>query len=131
MLKKFLALAIIAALYLAVAYPASAASGSSSEKQTRFNEKVKQGVAKLGVGPDAQVKLKLRDQTKLSGYISEANNESFVVVGRDGNKTVVAYPDVTKLQGNNLTTKTKITIAAVIVGALAIIYFAVFAGKHL
>ncbi len=131
MIKKLLALSIIAALYLAVAFPASAASGSSTEKQTRFTEKVKDGIAKLGVGPDAQVQVKLRDKTKLTGYISEVNDESFVLVAKDGNRTVVAYPDITQVKGNNLSTRTKITIAAVIVGALAIIYFSVFAGKHL
>lgn len=131
MLKKLLALSIVGALYLAVAFPASAATGSSSEKQARFTEKVKTGIAKLGVGPDAQVQVKLRDKTKLSGYISEANDESFVLVAKDGTRNIVTYPDVTQVKGNNLSTKTKITIAAVVVGALAIIYFTVFAGKHL
>lgn len=112
--------------------PASVSANTTLEEQTRFAEKVKTGIVKLGVGPDARIEVKLRDKTKLSGYISEVNESSFVVTNaKTGASTVVAYPDVKQVKGNNLSTGQKFAIAAVIVGALAIIYFAVFAGKHL
>lgn len=130
--KKVLAFSIICAVYLTAAFPASVSAKSATEKQTRFTQKVKAGIAGLGVGPEARVEVKLVDKTKLSGYISEASEDSFVITDASlGTKTVVAYPDVTQVKGNNLSTGKKFAIAAVIVGALAIIYFAVFAGKHL
>ena len=74
-----------------------------TEKDARFVEKVKAGVAKLGTGKQALVKVKLRDGTKLAGYISEANENSFVIVdAKSGASTSVAYPNVTQVKGNNL-----------------------------
>jgi hypothetical protein len=130
--KRLLATLITCALYFAFAMPAQVSANTTLEEQIRFAEKVKTGIIKLGVGPDARVEVKLRDKTKLSGFISEVNDSSFVVTNaKTGASTVVAYPDVQKVKGNNLSTGQKFAVAAIIVGALAIIYFAVFAGKHL
>lgn len=132
MLKNFLALSIACTLILTLTIPAAATSRSAAEKQNQFIEKVKAGVAKLGVGPEAQIQVKLRNKTKLSGFISEANETSFVVTDKNGAKTVVAYPDVTQVKGNNLSKGAKILIiGGIVAGVLAIIYFAAFAGKHL
>jgi len=129
--KRLLATLITCALF-AFAMPAQISANTTLEEQARFAEKVKTGILKLGVGPDARVAVKLRDNTKLSGYISEVNESSFVVTNtKTGVSTVVAYPDVKQVKGNNLSTGQKFAVAAVIVAALAIIYFAVFAGKHL
>lgn len=132
MLRNFLALSIACSLILTLTIPVAATAKSSAEKQNRFTEKVKAGIAKLGVGPDAQVQVKLRNKTKLSGFISEANETSFVVTDKNGANTVVAYPDVTQVKRNNLSKGAKILIiGGIVTGVLAIIYFAVFAGKHL
>lgn len=130
--KRLLATLITCVLYFAFAMPAEISANTTLEEQARFAEKVKTGIVKLGVGPDARVAVKLRDNTKLSGYISEVNESSFVVTNaKTGVSTVVSYPDVKQVKGNNLSTGQKFAVAAVIVAALAIIYFAVFAGKHL
>ena len=132
MLKNFLALSIACTLILTLTIPVAATSKSAEEKQNQFIEKVKAGVAKLGAGPEAQVQVKLRNKTKLSGFISEVNETSFVVTDKNGAKTVVAYPDVTQVKGNNLSKGAKILIiGGIVAGVLAIIYFAAFAGKHL
>ena len=74
----------------------------------------------------------LRDKTKLSGFIAAANDETLVVNdSKSGTNRTVSYADVAKVKGNNWSTKKTIVITAVIVGALAIIYFAFFHGKHL
>ena len=131
MLKTVTAFSVVFALLITIALPSSVSAKSAAEKQARFTEKLKAGILKLGTGPEARVEVKLRDKTKLSGYISEANETSFAVTSANGAKAVVAYPDVAQVKGNNLSTGKKFAIAAVIVGALAIIYFAFFAGKHL
>jgi len=79
-------------------------------------EKVKTEIRKLGTGPDAQVKIELRDKTKVEGYVSQANDTDFVVVNpKSGTSTTVAYPQVGKARGNNLSggVKVALTVAAI------------------
>ena len=45
---------------------------SKEEKQERFAEKIKANVLNLGTGESTRVRVKLRDQAKLEGYISDA-----------------------------------------------------------
>ncbi len=45
-----------------------------------FAGKVKAEIAKLGTGSDARVKIKLKDGTKIKGYIMEAGENQFVVM---------------------------------------------------
>ena len=95
---------------------------SKQEKQARFTEKVKANVLKLGTGESTRVKVKLRDQAKLEGYISDAGPETFTVSNRKtGVATTVAYPQVKSVQGNNLSTGAKIAIGVGI--AAGIIFY--------
>ena len=110
MLRTTLALAL-AALLIPMASPLPAGANSPSQKQARFAEKVKAGIARLGAGRDTRVKVKLQDKTKLEGYISEIKETSFVVTSlQTGAATKVAYPDVTQVKGHNLTTNQKIAL---------------------
>ena|SRR6266550_4636252 len=103
-----------------------------SGKQREMTEKVKAGILSLGVGPEARIEVKLRNKTKLSGFISEADEDSFAITdNKTGAKTIVPYGDIASAKGNNWQTKKTIIVTAVILGALAIIYFAAFHGKHL
>ncbi len=82
-----------------------------AEKEARFAEKVKAGIAKLGTGKKALVKIKLQDGTKLNGYVREANENTFVVIdSRTGDATTVPYPQVKQVKGNNLSSGAKIAI---------------------
>ena len=108
MLKKICSALLAALLLQAAAVPAFAAT--SAEREARRAEKVRTQLAKLGTGPDARIRLELRDKTRLEGYVSEAGADSFVVTDRAGNATAVAYPQVRKARGNNLSTGGKIAI---------------------
>ncbi|HEX7333037.1 MAG TPA: hypothetical protein VF290_16155 [Pyrinomonadaceae bacterium] len=84
---------------------------SKDEKQARFAAKIKANVLKLGTGESTRVKVKLRDNAKLEGYISDASADTFTVTNRKtGVTTTVAYPQVKSVQGNNLSTGAKIAI---------------------
>jgi hypothetical protein len=103
-----------------------ALAGSKAEKESRRVEQVKAGVAKLGVGADARISVRLNDKTKLSGYLSQVNEDSFVVIDlKTGAPTTVAYPDVTQVQGHNLSTGAKIAIgvgiAVLVIGIVILI----------
>lgn len=103
--------------------PASAIS--KAEKQAQRIEKVKTGILKLGVGTDARVAITLRDRAKLAGFVTDANEESFIVTDpKTRAATTVAYADVTQVKGNNLGTGAKIAIGIGIgVGVTLLVLF--------
>src|SRR5438067_2261831 len=83
----------------------------NDDKAAREAEKVKAAISKLGTGPAARVEVKLKDRTKLKGYVSELNDYHFVVTDdKTGIATAVAYPQVKQVKGNNLSTGAKIAI---------------------
>jgi len=131
MFKKSLSVALCGAMILMLAAQPVIAK-SKAEKEAQFTAKVRAGVAKLGVGPDTRVEVKLRDKTKLKGYISEATADAFSVTDpKTGTTTAVAYPDVTKVKGNNLSTGATIAIAVgLAVGAtILVLYLMYLAGE--
>jgi hypothetical protein len=79
-------------------------------------------VAKLGVGEKARVEVKLRDNSKLKGYIGEANEDSFTVVNsKNGSEQRIAYADVQKVNkaGSGFSTRSWIILGAAVAGAVA------------
>lgn len=114
--------AVVVAVILNLMCSSAALAGSSPEKEVRFAQKVKTEIARLGIGPNARVELKLRDKTKLKGYVSEVSDESFAVVDeKTGSATTVTYPQVRQVKGNNLATGYKIVIGVAILFAVALI----------
>jgi len=124
MCKKILSVIVMSCLLSFVCYAQEAKS--SKNKNDKFAEKVKAGIAKLGTGPDARIEVNLRDKTKLKGYISEADDEGFVVVDdKTGTSTKVPYPQVKKAKGKNNLSGEKIAIGiaiAAFVVLLVILY---------
>ena len=127
MFKKYLSLALVI-LVINLAFGATAFASTKEDKEARFAAKVKNEIAKLGTGTDARVEVKLRDKTKLKGYISQINENSFVVVADNTNTpTEVPYPQTKQVKGNNLSTGAKIAIGIGIGVALffVVLYFLV------
>jgi hypothetical protein len=103
---------------------AIALAGPKVDKESRRAEKVKAGIAKLGVGEDARIAVMLKDKTKLSGYLSQVNDDSFVVNDlKTGASTTVAYTEVTQVQGHNLSTGVKIAIGVGLVVVLLVVLY--------
>ena len=124
MFKRILTVVVAGLLIQALCVqPASAAS--KEEKQAKRVEKVRAGIIKLGVGTDARVAIKLRDDVKLAGYISETKDDSFIVTDMKSRAaTTVAYGDVAQVKGHNLGTGAKIAIGIGIgVGATILVLF--------
>ena len=129
MLKKICSVALVALLLQAAAVPAFAKS--AVEKESKRAETVRAKLAKLGTGEDARVRVELRDKTRLEGYISEAGPEGFVVVNKAGVATTVAYPQVARAKGNNLSTGAKVAIGAAIGAAVTLlILYAMYAANE-
>ena len=108
MLKKVCSVVLSALLLQAAALPAFAAA--PAEKEARRAEKVRTQLVRLGTGPDARIKVVLRDRTKLEGFVSEAGADTFAVTDRAGVTTTVGYGQVSKARGHNLSTGAKIGI---------------------
>lgn len=88
-------------------------------------EKVKAAVAKRGTGPKAKVTVKLKDKTRLKGFISNAGGDSFTLSDlKSGQVRTLAYSDVAEVKkqgGLSLAAKIGIGVGAG-VGALALLY---------
>lgn len=108
----------------------SRAATRKEVEQTQFAQRVKLGIARMGVGEDARVSVQLRDRTRVAGYISEINEDSFVVTSLETRATTtVAYPLVTKIKGQHITSGMKIAMQVIGVTLGILVLWAVFAGR--
>ncbi|HVG19148.1 MAG TPA: hypothetical protein VNI02_08845 [Blastocatellia bacterium] len=124
MLKRMTTVMIAALLAFMAVTPIPADASTKAEKDARHVEKVRAGISKLGAGRDARVAVRLRDKTKVAGYISKIENDSFVVTDlKTSEATTIAYPDVVQVKGNNLSTSAKIAIGVgIAVGVIIVLY---------
>ncbi|HEX7999831.1 MAG TPA: hypothetical protein VF528_15700 [Pyrinomonadaceae bacterium] len=101
MLKKYVSLFLVLLLtnvFLVV--PAQARTRTVKQEQTVEEIKIK--VAKLGVGAKARATVRMKDGTKIKGYITEARDNDFVIRDRKTNEPhVINYTDVAKVEKNS------------------------------
>src|SRR4051812_35165107 len=99
MFRTFLSLVMVALLVIGLdAAPAFAGQASGN---TQAVEKVKEKVAKMGLGAKARVTVRTRDGKKIKGFISQAGANNFTVRDRNsGEPTTFAYADVLKVEDN-------------------------------
>ena len=117
--------ALLAVLLFAAGSATPASAGTRAEKEVKFAAKVRDGIPGLGTGPDARIKVKLRDKSKLVGYVSHVGDTDFKVIDAAGQGTSVQFPDVAQVQGNNLRTRWKVVIGAAIVAGIIITLYIV------
>lgn len=95
MCKKILSFFLIGLLFNLTCYSMAPAN---FEKQDELIEKIKLEVLKLGVGPDARIKVKLRDNSIIKGYVSQAKDDYFVVTNEKIKFTTrIKYSDVKQI----------------------------------
>lgn len=131
MIRQTVSLLLVTAIVAFVsARPVRAAT--PEEKQAARAEKVRAGIAKLGTGPDARVKVTLGDKRKAEGYVASADDVAFVVADAStGGQTRVPYADVSKVKGNNISTGAVIAISAgIAVGVVLLVLFAMYASNE-
>jgi hypothetical protein len=94
--------------------------GAQSAGDSQAVEKIRTKVQKIGVGGNARVEVRLRDNTQLKGFISDSDQDSFTVVdSKTGSTRTVSYADTSavKKAGSGLSTKSWIILGAAVVGA--------------
>jgi hypothetical protein len=105
-------------------------SDSRTDKQARTAEGIKVDVAKLGLGDKARVTVRLRNKSKLQGYISQKGEDSFSITdSKSGHTSIVAYRDVAEVNHKGLSKGEKITMIGVIVGIFMVV--SILVGVHL
>ena len=120
MFKKYLTL-ILTVLVINLSLSSVAFADTKIEKDAKFAQKVKTEITKLGTGTEAKIQVKLKDGTKLKGYVSNIGEESFSVTDeKTGASTEVPYPNAKQIKGNNLNKGIKIAIGVGI--AIAVIF---------
>jgi len=95
-------------------------AGAQSLVDQQATEKIRTKLLKMGVGTNARVAVKLRDNTQLNGYISDADQDSFTVVERGtGSSKTVSYADTqsVKKAGSGVSARTFLILGAVAAGA--------------
>lgn len=96
-------------------------AGAQVTNDRQATEKIKTKVQKIGVGGKARVEVKLRDNTQLKGFISDAGQDSFTVVdSKTGSSKTISYADTSSVKkaGSGLSAKTWIILGAAAVGAV-------------
>ena len=120
MRKRMLSLALAFMLtHLAGAIPVYAVT--KEEDQARSVAEVKERVRRFSSGE--RVKVKLKNKTKLKGYIREAGEDSFVVVDQNsGAVTTVPYSQVSQVKkSSDLSEGVKLAIGLGALTALVLI----------
>ena len=98
MLKTYLSLLVVM-LLLATIPEAALAKQSGSQVPTV--EAVKSKIARLGIGAKAKATIKLKNGTKVKGYVAQAGEEDFVMRDRKTDApTTIRYADVLKVEEN-------------------------------
>ena len=100
MFKKYLSLALVFLLAnVLTAVPALA--GPKSSGQAQSIEQIKTKLAKIGVGEKARATVRLKDGTKIKGYVAEVRDTEFVMRDRKTNEPrTVSFQDVAKVESN-------------------------------
>ena len=106
MSKKILSLVITALLTglcgAGRVHAAAAAEGGANEQAAagaKAAAKVKKNIKKWGIGKKYGVEVRLRDGTKRPGYVTEIEDDHFVVIDRKtGATTALSYAEVERVR---------------------------------
>ena len=122
MLKKMLSILLIGLVMNLAIVTAFA----ETKKEKDLADKLKSEITKLGVGIDAKIQVKLKDGTKIKGYVLEIGNDQFVVINeKNSQATPIPYSQVKQAKGKS----DKYYLVFGIIGIVALIVVIIVAGK--
>ncbi len=101
MLSRHLSLVLaLSLIYTASAEPSFAQTAPAGAAPSA--EEVRQNISRLGLGREARVMVKLRDNRRVAGYVSQVGADSFTLTDRGtGATTTVPYTEVQRISGGN------------------------------
>ncbi|MEP6901505.1 MAG: hypothetical protein ABJA66_07120 [Actinomycetota bacterium] len=114
MLKKYLVLSLIVLMFN-LAGGRLIFAQTQDDKNAKLTQKIKTKIAKFGTGKKVKVRVELRNQIKIKGYVSAIDDDSFTVTDKKtGTTTKVDYAQVKKVSRSGLSTGVKIAIIAAV-----------------
>ncbi len=119
MIKRIL-VSILSVILLATSAGMQLAAAQTSD--TAAAAKARAKVESMGVGSNAKVEVKLQDKTKLKGYLSAKEQDSFTVTdSKTGATSTVRYAEVVEVKkaGGGFSTRSWIILGAAAAGAIA------------
>ena len=106
-------------LLLGMTTPIRSAAQSPTEKGPQQADIIKAKVTRLGMGRQARVEVKLKDNTRLKGYIGQIAEDGFALVDpRHGTVTPVPYAKVQQIKNTNHSGWYAFGLGAAVVGGL-------------
>jgi hypothetical protein len=105
-------------------------SSANAQKKDLSVDEAKATIAKLGTGPKAAVRVTLKDNKKIQGWLSSADEEHFTVTAeKSGASTDIKYSDVRQVKSLRPSKSLVALVAVAVVGGAALVFL--FAGaKH-
>jgi hypothetical protein len=130
MIKKCLSFTLICLLLIS-ASSSLAPAQTNTDKAASTLSKVKIAVRKRGTGENKRVQVKMLDGTKLKGYVSQSDEDSFTLIdAKTKQPASIAYRDVAKVN-NRLSKGDKITLGILAgAGIVTAVVLGVFLGKY-
>jgi hypothetical protein len=126
MIKKCLSLTL-ACLLLVTANFSLVSAQTRADETASSTAEVKKSVLKRGTGENKRVKVKMRNGTKLKGYISQAGEDSFELTdSKNKQSRSILYSDVASVKRNGIS-KTAIGVIAGLGAAAAVVLYVVLA----
>ncbi len=126
MIKKCLSLIFIGSL----AFVANLQIISAQSNTDNAVEKVKADVFRRGTGEKSKVVVKMKDSTKLKGFISQAGENSFdLTAPKNKQTTAITYRDVAQVEKQGLSKGAKIAIGVGIAAAVTVVVIAIAIGQ--
>jgi hypothetical protein len=84
---------ILTAMIVTISLAGTALAQIAADSQAA--QKMQIEVAKIGIGREARVEVKLKDGIKVKGYVTSAENDTFTVTDlKTGSSQTLAYADV-------------------------------------
>ena len=127
MLKTHLSF-LVAVMLLLVTVPQQTIAKQTST-QAPTVETIKSKVARIGVGAKAKATIRLKNGTKVKGYIAQVQEDDFVIRDRKTDApTTIRYVDVLKVEenrGHSTARNVAIGVAAGVGAVLAVIFITI------
>ncbi len=122
MFKKCLSLVLVGLLMFAANLQIISAQSNTDNAV----EKMKTGVFRRGTGEKSKVVVKMKDGTKMKGYISQTGEDSFDLTdSKTKQTTAVAYRDVAQVKKQGLSKGAKIALGIGIAAAVTVVVLGV------
>jgi preprotein translocase subunit SecF len=118
---------LVAVMLLLVTVPHPTIAKQANQAPTV--EAIKSKVARIGVGAKAKATIRMKNGTKVKGYIAQVQEDDFVVRDRKTDApTTIRYSDVLKVEenrGHSTARNVAIGVAAGVGAVLAVIFITI------